>query len=294
MFGAIGGFVTSFLVGVVVNRIQSGAIPRKYKHELVQKVLDLDRETVRAAYPSLDEEEWFDAVETSLDDVTERAVSIAPNHESVWAAGNVLQAAGELALEKEAQGQRNLYRRLAQRIADEWYLKDFREARDADLEARKTQISDFEYRPLESTSGEVEAHILSTATENLRREQGVTVREGAVLELVCSSRLPRGEINLLTGIDLGDNDEVEVEFAFDDQKVLHGRWMAERSLRASGYVRVTEPEPVRSIVERATGANQLTLYIYSLSGEDPSTYTFGLRGLTDALKRMPCFEDLAG
>lgn len=295
VIGAVAGIALSFLVGIVVNWWQGGPVPRKHRHELVRKVLTQDRDTIGPAYPNLDESDWFEAVEEDLNAIIERAASQAPSPGSVWNAENMLRAATNLAFEQETEERKELYRVLGGHIQSEWYLKEYREERDAELQARKTRIGNFVYEPLESSTGEATAHTLGTATEDLKKEQGVIIRQGAELELVCGPKAPpHGEINLLTGSELTDDGEVRVEWWFDNGVRHEALWKVDSSagatLQAAGYLTLDESESVRGFVADAAEAEQVTLSFKEADGASVR-YSFGLDGLSEGLEYMPCFQN---
>lgn len=121
ILGGLFGVVASLLVGVIVNKVQGGAIPRKVKKELAERVAIQNPDVVEAAYPDLSKTEWVDALQEDAEAIVERAVKLAPSHEMVWSENNVMAAAMEVAEEQETEEARALYKCIAQQIWTDWY-----------------------------------------------------------------------------------------------------------------------------------------------------------------------------
>ena len=123
--GAVGGFVIgltlALTIGRAVRRFRRSFMPRKVRRSLATNLLSNYPDEVRAAFPSLENEELQAALEDAVENVVRKATVTAPSHGVIWNEGVILNAALELASEQTDQSMFRFYLRVERQIARDWY-----------------------------------------------------------------------------------------------------------------------------------------------------------------------------
>lgn len=121
LIGAVGGFLLTVVIGVIVRRVSGGMIPRKEREKLAVNVMENSPEIVDSAYPDLTDEEQARQLEGDVERIIEEAVDISPSNEEVWSEGVIMTAAKRVAFEQDEVEKQGLYLTIRDQIAKDWY-----------------------------------------------------------------------------------------------------------------------------------------------------------------------------
>ena len=121
LIGAVLGFIVTIVFGLLVNAFSGGAVPRGVRRALVTNVLADDPETVRRAFPGLEGNDLFRAIEDEVERIIRKAVTLSPSHQAIYSQVVVLSAAVLVAEEKPDPAYQALIRTIAARLRQDWY-----------------------------------------------------------------------------------------------------------------------------------------------------------------------------
>lgn len=123
--GAVGGFTVGFalalLLGVAVRKSQGGFMPRKVRRSLAANLLSSYPEEVREAFPDLDGESLYSALEEAVETVARKATTIALSDRAIWNEDVILKAALDVAGEQDDEAMWRLYHHIHRQLAKDWY-----------------------------------------------------------------------------------------------------------------------------------------------------------------------------
>lgn len=277
LLGMALGLVASLVASPFVKQVRAGLIPREDRLHLISSVLEEHPEAVRSAFPNAGRRQRSRAVGKALETIARRAASVAPDPSSVWDAGNVQRAAGELMEEQPTDAMCELYRVLALRIDMDWYGPDphrpvsyLPEMYDP---VEEELFGDIKYERWEAPSG--------------RRNHVLTVTgDGATLQLRCSGQPPGAELELNVDDDLPEQSAL-VRWRFDDGQSREAEW----DVGLGKCVTSDDSSVLRSFVEEAVRSEEVAITVEGAEDGVVNRYEFGVRGIRNGLQRTPCFRE---
>lgn len=121
IIGAAIGFAFTFALGLIVNRLRGGLLPRRARRDLIVSLLARHSDVVAVALPGVQGESLFRALDALLERIAQRAASLAPSPSVVFTAGVMSAALGAMLDEESREGTRALYRSIALEMGARWY-----------------------------------------------------------------------------------------------------------------------------------------------------------------------------
>ncbi len=121
LVGAVVGIALASILGFFVRKAQGGLLPSKVRRELIVNLLTGWPNVISEAFPGLEGDALFKAIEQVIEGVARRAVSLAPSNSEVWSAPVVARALEAAAAEEPSQEMKAFYFVVSQEIARGWY-----------------------------------------------------------------------------------------------------------------------------------------------------------------------------
>ena len=119
--GFVGSLLLTLLVGLMVNAVSGGAVPKKVRRQLVAAVVNENPAAVRAAFPEVGEAGLSRALENEVEETIKTAVTISPSHEAIFAENVIRAALRQRMLEEPDPARQEILRILGERLLRDWY-----------------------------------------------------------------------------------------------------------------------------------------------------------------------------
>jgi hypothetical protein len=119
--GAALGFLLTFVIAGLVRIVQGGGMPRKVRRALIVNLVANHPRIVASAFPGIEGDRLYKALEATLENTGKHAVRHAPRPDQVWTETAVTLGLKDMADQAHSEQMRALYRAVLEQVRTDWY-----------------------------------------------------------------------------------------------------------------------------------------------------------------------------